>query len=141
MVIISAIALSTMLSNEIVFPHLYRAKKSSHADYDSFRLRLLYIRRFLVFSVILLGFGVSLMLPSDTLSSLGEIAFGAFAQLTPALVAAFYWRRATLTGVYAGILVGFMLWLMFNFLPQFGLYIAPFSDGINPATSMATLIS
>jgi len=141
MVIISAIALSTMLSNEIVFPHLYRAKKSSNVDYDSFRLRLLYIRRFLVFSVILLGFGVSLMLPSETLSSLGQIAFGAFAQLTPALIAAFYWRRATLTGVYSGILVGFMLWLMFNFLPQFGLYIAPFSDGIIPATSMATLIS
>ncbi|WP_441003015.1 hybrid sensor histidine kinase/response regulator [Pseudocolwellia agarivorans] len=141
MVIISAIALSTMLSNEIVFPHLYRAKKSSNADYDSFRARLLYIRKLLVFSVIFLGFGVSLMLPSDTLSSLGEIAFGAFAQLTPALVAAFYWRRATLTGVYAGILVGFMLWLMFNFLPQFGLYIPPFSDGIIPASSMATLVS
>ncbi|XPF92555.1 PAS-domain containing protein [Colwellia sp. RE-S-Sl-9] len=141
MVIIAAIALSTMLSNEIVFPHLYGTKKSSHVDYDSFRLRLLHIRKFLVFSVILLGFGVSLMLPSETLSSLGEVAFGAFAQLTPALVAAFYWRRATLTGVYAGILVGFMLWLMFNFLPQFGLYIPPFSDGIIPASSMATLLS
>jgi len=141
MVIISSIALSTMLSNEIVFPRLYRAKRSSNVDYDSFRSRLLYIRRLLVFSVIFLGYGVSLMLPSETLSSLGEIAFGAFSQLTPALVAAFYWRRATLTGVYSGILVGFMLWLVFNFLPQFGLYIAPFSDGIIPATSMATLVS
>lgn len=141
MVIISAIALSTMLSNEIVFPRLYRSKKSRHIDYDSFSTRLLYIRKVLVFSVILLGFGVSLMLSSDTLSSLGEIAFGAFAQLTPALIAAFYWRRASLTGVYGGILVGFMLWLIFNFLPQFGLYIQPFSDGIIPASSMATLLS
>ncbi|WP_440877327.1 hybrid sensor histidine kinase/response regulator [Thalassotalea sp. PLHSN55] len=141
MVIISAIALSTMLSNEIVFPLLFHSNKSTPSDYDNFRLRLLNIRKFLVLLVILLGFGVSLLLSPDTLSSLGEIAFGAFAQLTPALIAAFYWRRASLTGVYGGILVGFMLWLIFNFLPQFGLYVQPFTDGFIPASSMATLLS
>lgn len=141
MVIISAIALSTMLSNEIVFPLLFRSKRANHNDYDNFKLRLLNIRKILVFIVIILGFGVSLMLSPDTLSSLGEIAFGAFAQLTPALIAAFYWRRASLTGVYSGIIVGFLLWLVFNFLPQFGLYIQPFSDGFIPANSAATLVS
>ncbi len=141
MVIISSIALSTMLSNEIVFPFLFRSNKNKKREYDNFRLTLLNIRKLLVLLVILLGFGVSLMLSSETLSSLGEIAFGAFAQLTPALVAAFYWRRASLTGVYGGILVGFMLWLVFNFLPQFGLYLQPFTEGIIPANSMATLIS
>ncbi len=141
MVIISAIALSTMLSNEIVFPLLFRSNRSSNKDYENFRSRLLIIRKLLVLIVICLGFGVSLMLSSETLSSLGEIAFGAFAQLTPALIAAFYWRRASLTGVYGGILVGFMLWLTFNFLPQFGLYIQPFTDGFIPASSMATLLS
>jgi signal transduction histidine kinase len=141
MVIISSIALSTMLSNEIVFPWLFRANKDSQTDYDSFRYRLLNIRKILVLLVILLGYGVFLMASPDTLSSLGEIAFGAFAQLTPALIAAFYWRRASLTGVYGGILVGFMMWFIFNFLPQFGFYAQPFTDGILPATSTISLLS
>jgi Na+/proline symporter/signal transduction histidine kinase len=141
MVIISAIALSTMLSNEIVFPFIFRTNKAKNTDYDEFRIRLLNIRKLLVFLVILLGYGVFLMTSPETLSSLGEIAFGAFAQLTPALIAAFYWRRASLTGVYGGILVGFLLWLMLNFLPQFGLYDQPFSDGFLPANTTASLLS
>jgi Na+/proline symporter/signal transduction histidine kinase len=141
MVIISSIALSTMLSNEIVFPYIFRANKSKNTDFDQFRVRLLNIRKVLVFLVILLGYGVFLMTSPDTLSSLGEIAFGAFAQLTPALVAAFYWRRASLTGVYAGILIGFLLWLILNFIPQFGLYEQPFTGGILSANTTVSLLS
>jgi Na+/proline symporter/signal transduction histidine kinase/CheY-like chemotaxis protein len=141
MVIISSIALSTMLSNEIVFPYIFRASKTKNTDFDQFRIRLLNIRKVLVFLVILLGYGVFLMTSPDTLSSLGEIAFGAFAQLTPALVAAFYWRRASLTGVYAGILIGFLLWLILNFIPQFGLYEQPFTGGLLSANTTVSLLS
>jgi len=141
MVIISSIALSTMLSNEIVFPYIFRASKTKNTDFDQFRLRLLNIRKVLVFLVILLGYGMFLMTSPDTLSSLGEIAFGAFAQLTPALVAAFYWRRASLTGVYAGILIGFSLWFLLNFIPQFGLYEQPFTDSFLSANTTVSLLS
>ncbi|GAA6204971.1 PAS domain-containing hybrid sensor histidine kinase/response regulator [Thalassotalea sp. SU-HH00458] len=141
MVIISSIALSTMLSNEIVFPLFFRSNKTNHIEYSNFRYRLLKIRKLLVLFVILLGYGVFLMASPDTLSSLGEVAFGAFAQLTPALIAAFYWRRASLTGVYGGILVGFTMWLILNFLPQFGFYQQPFDDGLIPANSLSSLIS
>ncbi len=141
MVIISALALSTMLSNEIVFPLLYRQQKVAQTNYDNFRQRLLNIRKFLVLFIIMSGYGVFVMASPDTLSSLGEVAFGAFAQLTPALVVAFYWRRASLMGVYAGILIGFILWLSLNFLPQFGLYASPFAEGVLPAKTTATLFS
>ena len=141
MVIISSIALSTMLSNEIVFPLIFRSNKSKQTDYDNFRVRLLNIRKALVFFVIILGYAVFCAASPDTLSSLGEIAFGAFAQLTPALIAAFYWRKASLTGVYGGILVGFMLWFIFNFLPQFEFYEQPFNDGFLPGTSIVSLLS
>ncbi len=141
MVIISAIALSTMLSNEIVFPLLYRRQKVAQTDYDNFRQRLLNIRKLLALMVILLGYSVFVMASPDTLSSMGEVAFGAFAQLTPALIAAFYWRRASLMGVYAGILVGFILWLSLNFLPQFGLFASPFAEGFLPVKTTATLFS
>ncbi|WP_114324873.1 hybrid sensor histidine kinase/response regulator [Candidatus Colwellia aromaticivorans] len=141
MVIISALALSTMLSNEIVFPFLYRQQNVAQTNYDTFRQRLLNIRKFLILFVIMSGYAVFVMASPDTLSSLGEVAFGAFAQLTPALVVAFYWRRASLVGVYAGILVGFILWLSLNFLPQFGLYASPFAEGMLPAKTTASLFS
>lgn len=141
MVIISAIALSTMLSNEIVFPLLYRKQKVAQSNYDNFRKRLLNIRKLLILFIIMSGYGVFIMAPPDTLAASGEVAFGAFAQLTPALVVAFYWRRASLMGVYAGILVGFILWLSLNFLPQFGLYASPFAEGILPTKTTATLFS
>ncbi|WP_286264119.1 hybrid sensor histidine kinase/response regulator [Thalassotalea atypica] len=142
MVIISAIALSTMLSNEIVFPLIYRMR-TTHADinYDDFRVKLLNIRKALVLVVILLGYSVFLMASPDTLSSLGEVAFGAFAQLTPALIAAFYWRRASLTGVYSGILIGFLLWLILSFLPQFGLYASPLNESMGSVNTIVTIIS
>ena len=141
MVIISAIALSTMLSNEIVFPLIYRATKTKDIEYDAFRLKLLNIRKLLVLLVILLGYGVFLLASPDTLSSLGEVAFGAFAQLTPALIAAFYWRRASLTGVYSGILIGFILWLILGFLPKFGLYASPFAESVFSVNTTVAIIS
>jgi signal transduction histidine kinase/PAS domain-containing protein len=141
MVIISAIALSTMLSNEIVFPLFLRANKKSQTNYASFRRQLLTTRKVLVLIVIMLGYGVFLLASPETLSSLGEIAFGAIAQLTPALIAAFYWRRASLKGVYAGIVIGFTLWFLLNFLPQVGAYTQPFITDFMPANSVATLLS
>ncbi len=141
MVIISSIALSTMLSNEIVFPLLFRSNKNKDNDYDNFRLRLLNIRKVLACFVIMLGYASFFLASPDTLSSLGEIALGAFAQLTPALIAAFYWRKASLTGVYGGIIVGFLLWFILNFLPQFEFYEQPFNNGLLPGTSIVSLLS
>lgn len=141
MVIISSLSLSTMLSNEIVFPLLFKITKTKHSDYDNFRVFLLNIRKALVLLVILLGYSVFLMLSPERLSSMGEVAFGAFAQLTPALIAAFYWRKATLVGVYAGILFGFILWFTLNFLPQLGLYPHPIIHSFLPVNTMATLLS
>jgi signal transduction histidine kinase len=141
MVIISSIALSTMLSNEIVFPFLFKVVKKQQVNYEQFRHRLLNIRKALVLIVILFGYSVFLIAPADTLSSLGEIAFGAIAQLTPALIVAFYWRRASLLGVFGGIIVGFLLWFLLNFLPHLGIYPALLTDGLLPANTLVTLIS
>ena len=141
MVIISSIALSTMLSNEIVFPHLFRKTPTKHDDVHRFRDKLLNIRKILVGVVIGLSYGVFLIAPADTLSSLGQIAFGAVAQLAPALVFAFYWRKASLVGVYSGISIGFILWLTLSLLPEFGLYSQPVTTSWLPANTAATLIS
>ncbi|RLV59304.1 response regulator [Parashewanella curva] len=121
MMIISSMALSTMLSNEIVFPILFQSQRQQ-SNYQSFQARLLNIRKLLVLCIIMMGYAAFLVIDPDRLASLGEIAFGALAQLTPALIAAFYWRNASLTGVFTGISVGFSLWLFLNFLPNLGIY-------------------
>ncbi|QIZ75949.1 PAS-domain containing protein [Ferrimonas lipolytica] len=139
MVIISTIALSTMLSNEVVFPALFNSSDLDNTQYESFRNRLLLVRKALVITVIGLSYLLYQLAPTDTLSSLGEVAFGAIAQIGPPLWAAFYWRRVSLAGVFSGILVGFSLWLVLNFMPQLGLYPHPFEGSAFAKTTLATL--
>lgn len=138
MVIVSAIALSTMVSNEIVFPLLYSKSDKGKLDFSNFRADLLRIRRALVVLIVLLGYSMFLIAPSNTLGSLGEVSFGAVAQLTPALLAAFYFRTATLTGVYSGISVGFSVWILLSLLPQLQFYDAPFASISYTATTSGT---
>ena len=96
MVIVSTIALSTMLSNEIVFPLMFKLSPRKQHDFLHFQSRLLRIRKALVITVITLSLRyVVYCHRPDTLASLGEVAFGAIAQIGPALLAAFFWPRAT----------------------------------------------
>ncbi len=139
MVIVSTIALSTMLSNEIVFPLMFKLSPQKQHDFLHFQSRLLRIRKALVITVITLSYGMLLLSPPDTLSSLGEVAFGAIAQIGPALIAAFYWRRATQKGVLWGIGSGFSIWILFNLLPQLGFYDHPLANSAFAATTIITL--
>ncbi len=140
MVFISTIALSTMLSNELVFPAVFRRSNIPQTNFKAFQVKLLAIRKWLVLVVILLSYGMILLAPPDTLSSLGEIAFGAIAQLGPALFAAFLWRRANLRGVIVGLAAGFSIWFLANLLPQLGLYPHPFAGASVSPTTLATLL-
>jgi len=140
MVIVSTIALSTMLSNEIVFPLMFKFSRKQHNDFNHFQSQLLLIRKALVLIVIFLSYGLLLLSPPDTLSSLGEMAFGAIAQIGPTLFVAFYWRRATLAGALAGISSGFIVWTVFNLLPQLGFYSHPLTGSDLPKTTVITLI-
>lgn len=140
MVIVSTIALSTMLSNEIVFPLMFKYSRQQQHDFHHFQSQLLLIRKALVLLVVFLSYGLLLLSPPDTLSSLGEVAFGAIAQIGPALFVAFYWRKATLSGVFVGISSGFTIWTVFNLLPQLGMYAHPLANSDLPNTTVITLI-
>jgi len=139
MVIVSTIALSTMLSNEIVFPLIFKYSRRQHHDFCHFQSQLLLIRKALVVFVIALSLCLLLLSPPDTLSSLGEVAFGAIAQIGPVLAAAFIWRRATLSGALSGICTGFSIWAGFNFLPQLGVYTHLLQGSEYPGTTVVTL--
>lgn len=140
MVIISTIALSTMLSNEVVFPLLFKHSNIQQTDFKKFKDKLLMIRKALVLFIILLCYGMFVAAPPGTLASLGEVSFGAIAQIGPPLFATFYWRKVSLQAVLFAITSGFMIWFFLNLLPQLGFYAHPFADASISSTTLATLL-
>lgn len=122
MVIVSTIALSTMVSNHIVAPLsvrlLTRAGKERSGDVRS---ALLTSRRIAILFILGLGYVYfRISGRSDALAATGLIAFCGVAQFLPALIAGVFWRGATRAGAVSGLALGFALWLWTLYLPSFG---------------------
>lgn len=120
MVIIAAIALSTMVSNHIIMPVWLRYGKGRVATSGDVRNVLLLSRRFSIAGLLLLGyFYFRLTGGSGALASIGLISFAGMAQILPSLLGGIFWRSATRTGAIAGLVAGFALWAYTLFLPSF----------------------
>ncbi|SOB92891.1 sensor histidine kinase [Rhodobacter maris] len=120
MVIVAAIALSTMVSNHIVTP-LWLALSRGPAERGDVRGLVLTSRRLSIAAVLAMGYGYyRLSGGSEALASIGFIAFIGAAQVLPALIGGIFWRGATHTGAAAGLIIGFAIWLYALFLPSVG---------------------
>ncbi|WP_028774653.1 hybrid sensor histidine kinase/response regulator [Shewanella waksmanii] len=111
MVIVAVVTISVMVSNEWFVPLMLRSGKIRQKNFSQFSQFLLNARRLSI--VVILGFGYFSYLTfidSDSLSALGMLSFGAFAQLAPALIGGMYWKHGNRGGVYLGLIVGFGLW-------------------------------
>ncbi len=117
MVIVSTIALSTMVSNDLIFPLLVRFNKaSSKANFYSV---LLLIRRSTIVVLMLLAYGYYLQAGSGrSLYSIGLLSFAAAAQFAPAIIGGLYWKKGHRNGAMAGLVVGFIIWLYTLLLPS-----------------------
>nr|WP_235789840.1 sensor histidine kinase [Ruegeria pomeroyi] len=121
MVIVAAMALSTMVSNHIVMPIWLNAQGSGASVSGDVRSVVLYARRVSIAAVLALGyFYYRLSGGGAALASIGLIAFAGIAQILPALVGGLFWRGATRTGALVGLTVGFVLWLYTLLLPGMG---------------------
>ena len=141
MVIVSTIAISTMISNEVVFPTILKRKKLENATFEDFKKDFLVVRKVIVLLILVLSFLTYSVAPPEKLATLGEIAFGAIAQIGPAFFTAFLWKRANQFAVFSGMLVGFILWLILNLLPSLEFYQHPFAYVDMSASTLATLIA
>ena len=122
MVIVAAIALSTMVSNDVVMPLLLRHRKQQKRSYEEFRGWMLNLRRSAILIILLLAYVVYRLIGSaGSLANTGQIAFAAIAQLAPAMFGALIWKHANRTGVYAGLFVGMSLWFLLLVLPLLGI--------------------
>jgi len=118
MIIIATIALSNMVSNDIVLPILLDRRKGTANDLDYRRL-LLPIRRFTTLSVMLLSWLYYVIFARDyDLAQTGLLTFALISQLVPAVVGGLYWRHGNVWGVYSGLFFGVSLWFYTLMVPQ-----------------------
>lgn len=121
MVIVAALALSTMVSNHIVMPAWLRLAPKRATLAGDVRRIVLTSRRLSIAGVLALGYGYfRLTGGGEALASIGLISFAGAAQVLPAMVGGMYWRGATRAGAAAGLILGFGIWLYALFLPSFG---------------------
>ena len=121
MVIVAAIAVSTMVSNHIVMPVALKLLAANQAVSGDVRNLLLVSRRVSIAVILGLGFlYFRISGGSDALAAIGLIAFVGVAQFLPSLLGGIFWRGATRAAALSGLIVGFALWAYTLFLPSFG---------------------
>lgn len=129
MVIVAAIALSTMVSNHIVMPLWLQWRKAGASVSGDVRQMVLTARRVSIGAVLLLGYTYYVYSGGGAaLAAIGLISFVGVTQVLPAMIGGIFWRRATRWGAAGGVLVGFVIWAYTLFLPSIG--------GILPETLM-----
>jgi signal transduction histidine kinase len=118
MVIVEAIAVSTMVCNDLVMPWLLRTQRFARASGNLNGL-LLGIRRVAILGIMLLGYlYFHLAGEAYALVSIGLISFAAVAQFAPAMLGGMYWKGGTQRGALAGLSVGFAFWAYTLLLPS-----------------------
>lgn len=122
MVIVAAIALSTMMSNHIVIP-LWLAWRANGATVSGdVRQVVILSRRLSIVAILALGYLYFRISGGSTaLSAIGLVSFAGVAQVLPALIGALFWRGGTRKGAFLGLLAGFVIWGYTLFLPAIGL--------------------
>jgi Na+/proline symporter/nitrogen-specific signal transduction histidine kinase len=119
MIILESIALSIMVSNHIIMPLILRFSSGS-GDGQGVTSMVLIARRFSIVLILSMGFFYFFFTrDSDALAPIGLISFTAIAQFFPAVIAALFWREASLKAATAAIAAGFVFWMWCSFLPSF----------------------
>ncbi|MCB1503869.1 MAG: histidine kinase [Hyphomicrobiaceae bacterium] len=120
MVIVETIALSTMVSNDLIMPVLFRFFERRLAGREDLTTLLLNIRRVAIVSILLLAYSyLAAVGGTYHLVTIGLVSFCAAAQLAPVMLLAIYWRGGTRNAALAGLASGFFVWIYTLLLPSF----------------------
>ena len=121
MVVVEAIAVSTMVCNDLVVPLLLRLHALGGPRSSARELAgvLLAVRRAGIALLLLLGYlYFRIAGEAYALVSIGLISFAAVAQFAPALFGGLYWKGGTRAGALAGLFGGFACWIWMLMLPS-----------------------
>ena len=119
MVIVESVALSIMVSNDLVMPLVLQRRETLISRRENVGSLLLTVRRLAIFALLLLAYMYYRSAGDAQLASIGLLSFAAIAQLAPAFFGGLLWRRATAGGAIAGMSVGILVWAYTLLLPSF----------------------
>ena len=124
MVIVETIALSIMISNNVIVPLVLLRQGEhnmfQHSPEGDRSPALITIRRIII--CVILSFAYVYFWAagnSAALAQTGLISFAAVAQFAPAFFGGLVWRRGTARGAVAGIVAGFAMWAYTLLIPSF----------------------
>ena len=123
MIVVDALALSKMISNDIVLPFILRDRRFEEvywASLNSTRLGILV--------VVVLGYLWARVEEAHLLVEMGLLSFIAVSQCAPAVLFGLYWRRGNRKGAFTGISLGFLAWFYTLIVPNL------VKDGVLSAT-------
>ncbi len=118
MVIVESVALSIMVSNDIVVPWVLQRREKFISGREHVGGLLLVVRRSAIFLILLLAYLYYRNAGEAQLAQIGLLSFAAIAQLAPAFFGGLIWRRGTALGAIAGLTVGIMTWAYTLLLPS-----------------------
>jgi Na+/proline symporter/nitrogen-specific signal transduction histidine kinase len=118
MVIVETIALSTMISNNLIMPILLHIPALRLDKRGDLSVLLVAIRHAAIVGTILLGY-IYFRQTAEyySLVAIGLVAFAAVAQFAPALLGGIFWKGGTKAGAVCGLVAGFLVWVYTLVLP------------------------
>jgi len=118
MVIVACIALSTMISNELVLPALIGARWLRLSERRDLGGLVKNIRRAAIVAIVAASYAYyRLFTGPGSLAEIGLLSFAAVAQFAPAIVGGVLGRGGSYAGALAGLVAGFALWVYTLLLP------------------------
>jgi Na+/proline symporter/signal transduction histidine kinase len=120
MVIVASVALSIMVSNDLIIPlfvrRLLKGRPAESGDWSSL---ILNIRRASIFIVLFAAFLYYRESTNNArLASIGLMSFAAIAQFAPSFFGGLIWRRANARGAALGMTAGIVVWAYTLLLPS-----------------------
>ncbi len=117
MVIVECVALSIMVSNDLVMPLILRGGGARGVVARQPGAAILVVRRLAIVLVLALGYVYLRASSEAALATIGLLSFAAIAQIAPAFVGGLFWRRANARGAMGGLAAGIACWTYTLFVP------------------------